>query len=108
MTRALGVSRIYMQTPTRYTLRPPSAHQFVSIPVAKKNRLGSTTATVRRRNKAHIAWLKQEMNDIDEGLRQILLSSPQLREKDDILRSVPWWASRSPSLCYRSCRSWAR
>ena len=29
------------------------------------------------------------MSDIDEGLRQTLRSSPEWREKDDILRSVP-------------------
>ena len=64
-------------------------HQVVSIIVAEKNRLGSATAAVRPRIEAHIAWLEQELSDIDEGLRQTLHSSPELREKDDILRSVP-------------------
>ena len=64
-------------------------HQVVSIVVAKKNRLGSAIAAVRPRIEAHIAWLEQELSDIDEGLRQTLRSSPEWREKDDIMRSVP-------------------
>ena len=64
-------------------------HQIVSIIVAEKNRLGSAIAAVRPRIEAHIAWLEQDLSDIDEGLRQTLRSSPELREKDDILRSVP-------------------
>ena len=38
---------------------------------------------------AHIAWLEQELNDLDEGLRQTLRRSPVWREKDDLLRNVP-------------------
>ena len=64
-------------------------HQVVSIVVAEKNRLGSAIVAVRPRIEAHIAWLEQELSDIDEGLRQTLRSSPVWREKDDILRSVP-------------------
>ena len=64
-------------------------HQVVSIVVAEKNRLGSAITAVRPRIEAHIAWLEQELCDIDAGLRQTLRSSPVWREKDDILRSVP-------------------
>ena len=64
-------------------------HQIVSIVVAEKNRLRSAITAVRPRIEAHIAWLEQELSDIDEGLRQTLRSSPVWREKDDILRSVP-------------------
>ena len=64
-------------------------HQIVSIVVAEKNRLGSAIAAVRPRIEAHIAWIEQELSDVDEGLRQTLRSSPEWREKDDILRSVP-------------------
>ena len=64
-------------------------HQVVSIVVAERNRLRSAIAAVRPRIETHIAWLEQELSDIDEGLRQTLRSSPEWREKDDILRSVP-------------------
>ena len=64
-------------------------HQVIAILVSEKSRLGSAISAVRPRIEAHIAWLKQELSDIDEGLRQTLRSSPVWREKDDILRSVP-------------------
>ena len=64
-------------------------HQVIAILVAEKNRLGSAISAVRPRIKAHIAWLEQELSNVDEELRQTLRSSPVWREKDDILRSVP-------------------
>ena len=55
-----------------------------------KNRLSAaTTVTVRPRIEAHIAWLEQELADLDDGLRQTLRQSPVWREKDDLLRTVP-------------------
>ena len=36
-----------------------------------------------------IAWLKEELNGLDAGLRQKIWQSPVWREKDDLLRSVP-------------------
>ena len=33
---------------------------------------------------SHIAWLKQELDDLDQGLRQTLRQSPIWREKDDL------------------------
>ena len=47
------------------------------------------TVAVRPRIEAHIAWLEQELDDLDEGLRQTLRQSPVWREKDDLLRTVP-------------------
>ena len=44
---------------------------------------------VRPSIEAHIAWLKQELDDLDQGLRQTLRQSPVWREEDDLLRSVP-------------------
>ena len=57
--------------------------------VSEKNRLGTAISAVRPRIEAHIAWLEQELKDLDEGLRQTLRRSPVWREKDDLLRSVP-------------------
>ena len=45
--------------------------------------------TVSPRIEAHIAWLEQELSDLDKGLRQTLRRSPVWREKDDLLRTVP-------------------
>ena len=64
-------------------------HRVISILVGEKNRLRSAIVVVRPRIEGHIAWLEQELSDIDDGLRKTLRSSPVWREKDDILRSVP-------------------
>ncbi len=57
--------------------------------VSEKNRLGTAISAVRPRIEAHIAWLEQELDDLDEGLRQTLRQSPVWRERDDLLRTVP-------------------
>ncbi|MYC46711.1 MAG: IS110 family transposase [Chloroflexi bacterium] len=67
----------------------PRRHQVMTMLVAEKNRLSSATTAVRPSIEAHIAWLKQELDDLDQGLRQTLRQSAVWREKDDLLRSVP-------------------
>ena len=64
-------------------------HQVMTMLVSEKNRLGTAISAVRPRIEAHIAWLEQELDDLDEGLRQTFRSSPVWREKDDLLRTVP-------------------
>ena len=64
-------------------------HQVMTMLVSERNRLGSAIGAVSPRIEAHIAWLEQELSDLDEGLRQTLRRSPVWREKDDLLRTVP-------------------
>ena len=64
-------------------------HQVMTMLVSEKNRLGSAIGAVSPRIEAHIAWLEQELSDLDKGLRQTLRQSPVWREKDDLLRTVP-------------------
>ena len=64
-------------------------HQVMTMLVSEKNRLCIATVAVRPRIEAHIAWLEQELDDLDEGLRQTLRQSPVWREKDDLLCTVP-------------------
>ena len=64
-------------------------HQVLTMLVSEKNRLGTAISAVRPRIEAHIAWLEQELNDLDKELRQSLRRSPVWREKDDLLRTVP-------------------
>ena len=64
-------------------------HQLMTMMVSEKNRLGTAISAVRPRIEAHIVWLEQELDDLDEGLRQTLRQSPVWREKDDLLRTVP-------------------
>ena len=63
--------------------------QVMTMLVAERNRLSSAAMAVRPRIETHIDWLKQELDDLDQSLRQTLLQSPVWREKDDLLRSVP-------------------
>ena len=64
-------------------------HQVMTMLVSEKNRLGSAIGAVSPRIEAHIAWLEQELSDLDKGLRQTLRQSPVWRENDDLLRTVP-------------------
>ena len=58
--------------------------------VSEKNRLRSDAAqAVPTRIEAHIAWLEQELDDLDKNLRRTLRQSPVWRDKDDLLRTVP-------------------
>ena len=62
--------------------------QVMTMLVSEKNRLGTAIGAVSPRIEAHIAWLEQELSDLDKGLRQTLRRSPVWREKDDLLRTV--------------------
>ena len=64
-------------------------HQVMTMLVSEKNRLGTAIGAVSPRIEAHIAWLEQELSDLDQELRQTLRRSPVWREKDDLLRTVP-------------------
>ena len=44
--------------------------QMMTMLVAERNRLSSAATAVRPSIEAHIAWLKQELDDLDQGLRQ--------------------------------------
>ena len=63
--------------------------QVMAMLVSEKNRLGTAIGAVSPRIEAPIAWLEQELSDLDQGLRQTLRRSPVWREKDDLLRTVP-------------------
>ena len=64
-------------------------HQVMTMLVSEKNRLGTAIGAVSPRIEAHIAWLEQELSDLDHELRQSLRRSPVWREQDDLLRTVP-------------------
>ena len=57
--------------------------------VAEQQRLPTTTAALRPRVEAHIAWLRQERDERDRELRRTIRASPAWREDDDLLQRVP-------------------
>lgn len=63
--------------------------QVMAMLVAEQQRLLTTVAPLRPRVEAHIAWLRQERDDLDRDLRQRIRQSPVWREDDDLLQSVP-------------------
>jgi transposase len=63
--------------------------QVVEMLVAEKNRVYLAHKTVQARLKEHIDWLNEELEDLNNQLRDKLQQSPVWREKDDLLRSVP-------------------
>jgi transposase len=63
--------------------------QLLGMRTAERQRLGTALAAVRARIEAHLAWLDQELQDLDDDLGRRLRESPLWREREDLLRSVP-------------------
>lgn len=63
--------------------------QLVEMLTAEKNRSRTAVKPVRERISAHIAWLKEELDDTDRDLDRAVRGSSLWREKDDLLKSVP-------------------
>jgi len=64
-------------------------NQVISMLVAEKNRLCTSQPPVRQRIQTHVAWLEQELDEIDRDLKETLHKSPVWREKENLLRTVP-------------------
>ncbi len=63
--------------------------QLNEMLTAEKNRLSRAHRPVSDHIKAHIAWLEQELGEMDSKLHQLIKESPIWREKDNLLQSVP-------------------
>ena len=63
--------------------------QLVEMLTAEKNRLLSAASPIRKRVRAHIAWLERELEHTNTELSEAIRHSPVWREKDDLLQSVP-------------------
>ena len=63
--------------------------QVSAMLTAEKNRLSRAAPEVGRRIQDHIAWLQQEIHDLDTDLQHKIHQSPVWREQDNLLRSVP-------------------
>ena len=62
--------------------------QVTTMLTAEKNRLSRAVPATHPRIQDHIAWLEQELNDLDTELRDKIHQSPIWREQDQLLRSV--------------------
>jgi transposase len=63
--------------------------QLVGLLTAERQRLDTAGPAVRRHIQRHIAWLEQELADLDRHLHDAVQASPLWREQEDLLRSVP-------------------
>lgn len=63
--------------------------QVITMLVAEQQRVGSAALALRPRIEAHIAWLRQERDDLDTELRHHIRQRPAWRADDDLLQSVP-------------------
>jgi len=62
--------------------------QLLAFLVAEKNRLRLATAKVRSSLTEHIAWLEDEIKDLDKEIDAFIDSTPDLKEKDELLEEV--------------------
>lgn len=63
--------------------------QLVGMQTAERQRLDTALPAVRPYIERHLAWLAQELADLDRTLRERVQASPLWREREDLLRSVP-------------------
>ncbi len=63
--------------------------QLVEMITAETNRLRTAPQGLKARIDAHIVWLKKELADTDQELRQKIEANPALQEKNDLLQSTP-------------------
>ena len=62
--------------------------QLVEMLTAEKNRLLSASLPIRKRVRAHIAWLERELTRTNTELSEAIRQNPLWREKDELLQSV--------------------
>jgi len=63
--------------------------RLIEMLIAEKNRVYLTHRSMKPRLQEHIAWLENELAELDRDLKAQLQQSPIWREKDNLLRSVP-------------------
>ncbi len=64
-------------------------YQLVEMITMESNRLRGARKDLREGIEAHIAWLKQQLKDIDGKMRSGIEQDPVSREKDSLLQSTP-------------------
>jgi transposase len=63
--------------------------QILEMITAENNRLKGAPNRLRKRIEAHIKWLKEELKDTDQELKQMIEQDPIWKEKDQLLQSTP-------------------
>lgn len=64
--------------------------QLIQFQVAEKNRLQQVASGMVKSNiEQHLAYLEKELDELDKQMTQLSDNSPELKEKQDIITSVP-------------------
>jgi transposase len=71
--------------------------QLVDMIVAETNRKDRATVTIRRRIDRHLAWLRRELEHVDDDIDTTIKSSPAWRVDDDLLQGVKGIGSTTSS-----------
>jgi transposase len=77
--------------------------QLVGMLTAERQRLDTALPAVQRPIQRHVAWLEQELADLDRTLRAAVHASPLWRAQEDLLRSVP---GIGPTTAYMLVADW--
>jgi transposase len=95
--------------------RPPSAgeralralvlrHQgLVEIQTQEKNRMESARPEVRESLQGHLKWLGQELDRIEQAIKQTIDDDPDLKGKRDLLDSIPGLGERTIAVLLAYC-----
>lgn len=63
--------------------------QLLEMLTSERNRLRRASKRVGRLIQEHILWLRQQIDDLDKDISELIRSSPMWRAQEDLLRSVP-------------------
>jgi transposase len=63
--------------------------QLIQMLTAERQRLDTALPAVQTHIQRHLAWLEQELANLDRTLSQRVQASPVWREREQLLRSVP-------------------
>ncbi len=80
--------------------------QVMTMLVAERNRLSSATMAVRPSIEAHIAWLKQQLDDLDRACARPSARVLYGGRRTTSCALSPAWENNSPSPSWPICRSW--
>src|SRR5258705_1538129 len=63
--------------------------QLIDMIVAEKNHLATASKAIKKRITAHISYLEQELDDVDQDLDRFIEKSPLWKQNQEILCSTP-------------------
>jgi transposase len=63
--------------------------QLLEMLTAEKNRRATMPSPLQERLESHIAWLEEELQELNALIQTLIQQRPEFQAKDDLLQSVP-------------------